>query len=84
MKHLVGFLCEQLPFDSLSIADHFLLQIVKIHFQNCLTNLQLFEFPFYVMFTEFYKNSKVVSSDFSMMKNITAPPSPTSLIKLIC
>ena len=35
-------------------------------------------------FREFYENLKVVSSDFSMMKNIAAPLSSSSLpIKLI-
>ena len=38
-----------------------------------------------MMFTEFCKNSKVVSSDFSMMKNIVAPVFFKSFpIKLIC
>ena len=37
-----------------------------------------------MMLTEFCENSKVVSSDFSMMKNIVAPSSLSSLsIKLI-
>ena len=38
------------------------------------------------MFTEFCKNSKVVSSDLSMMKNIVTPLSCPSIlpIKLIC
>ena len=36
------------------------------------------------MVVELCVKSKVVSSDFSMMKNIVAPPSPTLLIKLIC
>ena len=37
------------------------------------------------MFAEFYKNSKVVSSDFTMVKNIVAPCAAKSLsIKLIC
>ena len=49
----------------------------------------LLRFCFYKMFTEFCKNSKVVSSDFSMRKNIVAPllfsPCLPGLpIKLIC
>ena len=37
------------------------------------------------MFTEFCENSKVASSDFSMMKNIDAPRAAKRLpIKLIC
>ena len=36
------------------------------------------------MVVELCVKSKVVSSDFSMMKNIVAPPSPTLPIKLIC
>ena len=38
-----------------------------------------------MILTEFCKKLKVVSSDFSMMKNIVAPLSSSSLpIKLIC
>ena len=38
-----------------------------------------------MIFTEFFENSKVVSSDFSMMKDIVAPLSSSSLpIKLVC
>ena len=46
----------------------------------------ILSFHFYKMFTEFSKNSKVVSSDFSMMKNIVAPWAwcPSLSIKLIC
>ena len=36
------------------------------------------------MFTEFCKNSKVVSSDFSTMTNIVASSSSCLPIKLIC
>ena len=42
-------------------------------------------FPFYMIITEFCKNSKVVSSDFSITKKTVAPSSPSSLpIQLIC
>ena len=37
-----------------------------------------------MVLTEFYKNSKVVSSDFSMMKNIVALSSSRLPITLIC
>ena len=38
-----------------------------------------------MMFAEFYKNSKVVSSDFSMIKNIVATRAAQSVpVKLIC
>ena len=37
-----------------------------------------------MMFREFCKNSKVVSSDFSMMKNIVASSSLSLPLKLIC
>ena len=41
-------------------------------------------FPFYMMLTKFFKNSVVVSSDFSMMKIIVSPsPSSDLQIKLI-
>ena len=44
----------------------------------------IFVFPFYMTLTEFCKKLKVVSFDFSMMKNIVAPLSSSSLpIKLI-
>ena len=36
------------------------------------------------MFTEFFKNSIVVSSDFSVMKNIVASCSSSLPIELIC
>ena len=41
-------------------------------------------FPFYMILTEFCKNSKVVSSDFSMIKSIVAQSSSSLPIKLIC
>ena len=37
-----------------------------------------------MMFTEFFKNAKVVSSDFAMMKNIVASSSSSLPIKLNC
>ena len=37
-----------------------------------------------MMFTEFFKNSIVISSDFSVMKNIVASSSSSLPIKLIC
>ena len=72
---------------------HFLLQILKVHCQSHLIDLQSSEFPFYMMLitklnqksvTEFCKNSKVASSDFSMIKNIVALSSLSLPIKLIC
>ena len=51
---------------------------------NHLTNLWTFVCPFYMMLTEFFENLKVVSFDFSMIKNIIAPSFLSNLqIKLI-
>ena len=41
-------------------------------------------FPFYMMLTNVCKNSRVVSSDFSMIINSDASSSSSLLIKLIC
>ena len=50
---------------------------------NHLTSLRFFVFPFYMILTEFCENSKVVSSDFSMVKNIVALLSSSMPIKSI-
>ena len=72
----------------------FLLKNLIIHYQSRFLGLRSFGFPFYMvriiklnqaMVTTFYEYSKVVSSDFSMIKNIVAPSYLSSLpIKLIC
>ena len=41
-------------------------------------------FPFYMILTKFCENSKVVCSDFSIMKNIDVLSSSSLPIKLIC
>ena len=41
-------------------------------------------FPFYMILTEFCENSKVISCDFSIMKNTVASYSSSLPIKLIC
>ena len=57
VKNLIGFSCEKLPFDSLSITYHFLLQILNFYCQNHLANLQFFVFPLFMwLWQNFVKN----------------------------
>ena len=78
--------CEYLPFDSLSITYHFLLQILSFHCQNHFIKFTTFCVSIiYMIVAEFCEKLKVVSSNFSMMKSNAVPSSFLSFpIKLIC
>ena len=73
--NFIGSWYEYLPFDSLSITFHFFVANFEFLLSEPFSKFTVFCVSIiYMNVTEFCEKFRVVSSDFSMMRNIVVPP----------